>query len=91
MNRPNKSVAYQEKKLWGCLTLTITEPTLCPFFLGSKAAVKLESLLLNRLFRKDVANLSTSHQTSGLEAFHSLILHFAPKHTAFSYIGMHTR
>uniref|UniRef100_A0A8C1RTG5 Uncharacterized protein n=1 Tax=Cyprinus carpio TaxID=7962 RepID=A0A8C1RTG5_CYPCA len=40
---------------------------------------------------KDVRQLSPQHQTFSLEAFHSLILHFAPKHTGFSYLGMYSR
>uniref|UniRef100_A0A8C5FQL9 Uncharacterized protein n=1 Tax=Gadus morhua TaxID=8049 RepID=A0A8C5FQL9_GADMO len=40
---------------------------------------------------KDVRQLSPQHQTFSLEAYHSLILHFAPKHTGFSYLGMYSR
>jgi len=42
----------------------------------------------NKKLLQDVAKLSPLHQTSAIEAFHSLILHFAPKMTAFSYTGM---
>lgn len=40
---------------------------------------------------KDIRQLSPQHQTFSLEAFHSLILHFAPKHTGFSFLGMYSR
>uniref|UniRef100_A0A8C1UBN3 Uncharacterized protein n=1 Tax=Cyprinus carpio TaxID=7962 RepID=A0A8C1UBN3_CYPCA len=40
---------------------------------------------------KDIRQLSPQHQTFSLEAYHSLILHFAPKHTGFSFLGMYTR
>lgn len=37
---------------------------------------------------KDVVKLSPHHQTSSLEAFHSVILRFAPKNVVFPFIGM---
>uniref|UniRef100_A0A8C6UDD5 Uncharacterized protein n=1 Tax=Neogobius melanostomus TaxID=47308 RepID=A0A8C6UDD5_9GOBI len=50
-----------------------------------------KSLAMRNTFLKDIRQLSPQHQTFSLEAFHSLILHFAPKHTGFSYLGMHSR
>ena len=60
-------------------------------FAGSTAAVKLEVLVTKKQFINDVRQLSPQNQTFSLEAFHSLMIHFAPKHTGFSYLGMHSR
>ena len=40
---------------------------------------------------KDVRQLSPHGQTSSLEAFHSVINHFAPKMLHFPYEGMDSR
>lgn len=37
---------------------------------------------------KDIGKLSAVHQTSKVEAFHSLIIQFAPKSYVYSYTGM---
>ena len=60
-------------------------------YAGSTAAVKMEALLTKKLFIKDIRQLSPGNQTYSLEAFHSLMIKFAPKHTGFSYLGMHSR
>lgn len=60
-------------------------------YVGSTVAVKLESLATRTAFVKDVRKLSPRYQTYSLEAFHSLILRFAPKHTGFSFLGMYSR
>ena len=57
----------------------------------SKASEKLTSLLTNTLLCKDITRLSAMHQTSSLGAYHSVVMHFAPKSTAFSYSGMQCR
>ena len=61
------------------------------FYLGSLDAVKLDGLINKATLLRSVRKLSPLHQTSSLEAFHSLLLQFVPKHTAFSYMGMHAR
>ena len=48
--------------------------------LDSKASEKLSSLISNNLLCKDITRLSPLYQTSSLEAFHSVVIHFAPKY-----------
>ncbi|XP_061599729.1 uncharacterized protein LOC133462479 [Cololabis saira] len=55
---------------------------------GSSAFHKLEKVLENKRILKDVMKLSPHHQTSSLEAFHAVIIRFAPKSVAYTYIGM---
>ncbi|XP_053390057.1 uncharacterized protein LOC128552984 [Mercenaria mercenaria] len=54
---------------------------------GTKACAKVEDVVLSKRLCKDVGKMSTCHQTSTLEAFHSVINHFAPKMNGFSYNG----
>ncbi|KAI0240741.1 hypothetical protein LSAT2_008479, partial [Lamellibrachia satsuma] len=58
---------------------------------GSKAEVLLQKILQDTWLLKDVQHLSPMEQTSSVEGFHSTILHFAPKHTAFQYMAMQCR
>lgn len=65
---------------------------LCFLFLsGTKVAVELEKVILSKLLCKDIAQLSGMFQTSAVEAFHSLLIHFCPKMFGFSYRGMKCR
>lgn len=57
----------------------------------TKSSEKLTPLLTNANLTKDIGRLCASHQTSSLESYHSVINHFAPKSTAFSYLGMECR
>jgi hypothetical protein len=41
--------------------------------------------------KKDIPKLSTGPQTAGLEGFHAIVNHFAPKMIGFSYHGMLSR
>ena len=54
-------------------------------FLGTPAFCKLEKILSNKRILKAVAKLSPHHQTSSLEAFHGVILRFAPKNVVFCW------
>ena len=60
-------------------------------FIDSKPSEKLSTLLTNTELCKAVRRLSPVYQTSSLEAFHSVIIHFAPKYVPFSYHGMNCR
>lgn len=58
---------------------------------GTLSAVKLEALVNNKLLCKDIAMLSDEYQTSRVEAFHSLLIQFAPKTYVVTYTGMMCR
>uniref|UniRef100_A0A1X7T9X2 Uncharacterized protein n=1 Tax=Amphimedon queenslandica TaxID=400682 RepID=A0A1X7T9X2_AMPQE len=45
----------------------------------SKLSEKLSLILNNKDLLKDLARLCTTYQTSRLESFHSVMIHFAPK------------
>ncbi len=55
------------------------------------ASEKLSALLENKLFCSGVMKFSPQYQTSSCEAFHSVVINFAPKSTAFTYNGMLSR
>ncbi len=54
-------------------------------------SIKLSELLTSDRVVKDIQNLTPDFQTSSLEAFHSLVVHFAPKHTHFGWLGQMAR
>lgn len=55
---------------------------------GTPAFCRLEKVLTNKRVLKDVGKLSPHFQISLLEAFHSVILRFAPKNVVFPFLGM---
>lgn len=55
---------------------------------GTPAFYKLEKELTKKTVLKDISKLSPHHETSSLEAFHSVILQFAPKNVFHPYLGM---
>lgn len=65
-------------------------PTCFPF-LETKASEKVSNLIQKKSFCADVTKMSPKYQTSACEAFHSVVITFAPKSTAFSYHGMQAR
>ena len=58
---------------------------------GSRAHKGLQLLVNNKIFLKDIAKLSPSGQTSSLEAYHSVLLFFAPKMVHFFFPAMKAR
>lgn len=58
---------------------------------GSRDSGVFIDLITNARLLKDIKKLSPSYQTSSLEAYHSLLLKFTPKHTHFSWLGMMAR
>ena len=66
------------------LTTTIT-------FTGTKACEKVLKIITSTYLRSDVRKLSSGMQTSSVEAFHSVVNHFALKLLSFSYEGMCSR
>ena len=59
--------------------------------IDTKPSEKPTSLITNKTHLKDMTRLSSTHQTSSLESFHNVVIHFAPKSVAFSYQGMKSR
>ncbi|KAK7918718.1 hypothetical protein WMY93_010002 [Mugilogobius chulae] len=55
------------------------------------ALYKVEKLLVNKRVLGDVKKLSSDYQTSSLEAFHSVIIRFAPKSVVYPFVGMMCR
>ena len=48
-------------------------------FADTKASEKLSALLIDTRLLNDLVRLSPSYQTSSLESYHSVIIHYAPK------------
>ena len=55
---------------------------------GTKAYEGVYAILTAKALVADVRKLLTQHQTSSVEAYHSVVIHFAPKLLVFSYEGM---
>lgn len=60
-------------------------------FTGTPACDNMADLLTEPALIKDIQRLSPSHQTSTLEAFHSLLIKFAPKSSTFMWLGQLAR
>ncbi|XP_077391605.1 uncharacterized protein LOC144027710 isoform X1 [Festucalex cinctus] len=58
---------------------------------STEVNVAVVELLTKTMFVNDVMKMSHLRQTSGVEAFHSVVNHFAPKMYNFSYKGMKSR
>ena len=60
-------------------------------FADTKTSEKLSTLLTSNHLCNDMIKLSPKYQTSSVESFHNVIIHFASKSVAFSYLGMQCR
>jgi solute carrier family 8 (sodium/calcium exchanger) len=58
---------------------------------NSKVFLQLSDILMANAMRRNVQRLSPLGQTYGIEGFHSLVNHFAPKMIHFGYGGMLSR
>ena len=58
---------------------------------GSLAVAKLEEELLKPRLVKDICKMSADATTSNLEAYHSLMLQYAPKCRTYGFLGMQAR
>ncbi|XP_040071936.1 uncharacterized protein LOC115322732 isoform X2 [Ixodes scapularis] len=71
-----------------CLHGDMPEPTRPWMDPNSQAYNQFKSITGNKLLLKDLAQMSPHGQTYALEAFHSVLIDFAPKSQAFSPEGM---
>ena len=60
-------------------------------YTGTQPYEKLSDIILSPHLHKALEKLSPVYQTSSLEAYHSVVNHFAPKLLAFSYTGIYCR
>ncbi|CAN7945265.1 unnamed protein product, partial [Ixodes hexagonus] len=58
---------------------------------GTETFKKLEGIPMAPHLLKDIPFLSPKEQTFGLESFHAVLIHFAPKSSKFCYYGMLAR
>lgn len=64
---------------------------LFPFIIGTHSYQKMAAIIMPPHLLRDIPQLSPKEQTSSLESFHGVLIHFAPKSTKFSYEGMLAR
>ncbi|XP_040064520.1 uncharacterized protein LOC115317271 [Ixodes scapularis] len=58
---------------------------------GTETFKKLEAILMAPHLLRDIPFLSAKEQTFGLESFHAVLIHFAPKSSKFLFEGMLSR
>jgi hypothetical protein len=51
----------------------------------------MKAVLESPYLLRDITKLSPDHQTYGLEVYHSVVNHFAPKSTHFYFLAMAAR
>ena len=82
---------FKRRKFYIRLTTMLILIVLKTVNTDTKASEKVCENLSNKNLLKDLRRLSPEHQTSSLEAYHSVIIHFAPKYAVPSYFGMLSR
>ena len=73
------------------ISLAVIIYSIFGIFIGSKASVKLSKIIGSPFLFTDVKKLSSDFQTSNIEAFHSVVNHFAPKMFSFTFEGIGCR
>jgi len=60
-------------------------------YTGSKPHKELELIVKGKILVKDIGKLSNGEQTSSVEAFHKIVIFFAPKSVHFGFAAMEAR
>ena len=83
--------SWNGEKMTSCEHGVIEDDDIAWLDIDSPAHVALKDVVLSSKLLKDVGKLSTSLHTGSLEAYHSMLLKYAPKRQHFHYTGMQSR
>ena len=82
---------HSEHFNFGKYSVLTSDTHLSLFLTDSKAHKELNRVVASTSLLKDIGKLSSLEQTSGLEAYHKVVIYFAPKSAHFSYNTMKGR